>query len=274
MYAKTVTYIALLITAIFAQAADDITITTFTTKDGRKIEAVRYAAFNSGDLKTYIVTTLDSKKLLLLEQDVLTTAQEQVAIEKLPENVRANVQKMRAAEAANRAEAEAYAAQQKVIAAAKRKENDAQAAVNKLGAELAYAQNVIENADLIIRNAPVEIARAEARYDAARAELSNGGLAYGGAYRLSVPQNRSDYLRSEMTRAAESKAQIENDRKDAEAALERTQQNIKALDNRMAGALVDLNLAKAETRKAIEKALEKEKANAGADQEMLIGRAK
>jgi hypothetical protein len=275
MLSTRICLVATVLLAVYSQSADNaIAITTFETKDGKKFEAVRYAAFNSGDLKTYVITTLDGKKVLLLETDVLTTSQENVALEKLPENVRANVKKMRAAETAARAEADAYAAQQKVVAAAKRKENDAQAAVNKLGAELAYAQNVIENAQTIIRNAPIEIARAEARYDAAKAELAAGGVGYGGGGRVPVSQNRSDFLRTDMTRAAESKVLIETDLKDAEAALERTRQNIKALDARMAGALVDLNLAKAETKKAIEKAQGVDKEKAAADGELLIGKAR
>jgi hypothetical protein len=275
MFITRVFLVASMLIALNSSAADDtVAMTVFQTKDGKTFDALRYAAFHSGDLKTYVITTLDGKKLLLLETDVLTTKQEQVALEKLPEDVRANVKKMRAAETAARAEADAYAAQQKVVAAAKRKENDAQAAVNKIGAELAYAQNVVENAQFIIRNAPVEIARAEARYDAAKAELSSGGLGYGGIYRVNYSQNRSDLLRAEMTRSAESKVQIENDRKDAEAALGRTQQNIKALDARMAGALVDLNLAKTETKKAIERAQGVDKEKAAADGELLIGKAR
>ena len=53
--------------------------------------------------------------------------------------------------------ADAAAAEQKIILAAKRKESDAQMAVNKINSDLSYAQQVLESAELIVRTARGEI---------------------------------------------------------------------------------------------------------------------
>jgi len=49
-------------------AEEPVRITTFTLRDGRTLDAIRYASVGSIDFRCHVVTTADGKKSTLLEK--------------------------------------------------------------------------------------------------------------------------------------------------------------------------------------------------------------
>ncbi|MCY3022679.1 MAG: hypothetical protein NTW87_27180 [Planctomycetota bacterium] len=244
--------------ALAAAGEEPVTVTTFALKDGRKVEALRYVTFSAGDFKTFVVTALDGKKLTLLGKDVASQQEELVPFDKLPEAARQDVAKVRAAAAAARAAAEARAADEKAVAAAKRRENEVQAGLNKTADELKSAQELQTKAELAVRNAVTDIAKADARYDGAKTELGSLSGVYDGysPYSWGNPR-RGDYLRALMTHAAEEKTMLQYEKQDAEAVVARVKETLPKLEARVAAAQNELAAAKAETKQVILKMKER-----------------
>jgi hypothetical protein len=231
---------------------DPATITTFQLRDGRTLEALRFSKIATGGVETYFISTLDGQRHVLKAEEIVSSKEALVALAALPEAARNEIRKQRAVTAAARTRAEADAAAQKTVAEAKRAENQARAVVTKLTAELNGARETLARAETVIRNAPIEVARADARYEAARTELGSLSSGYVGPNTIYVGNpNRADYLRALMVRAAEEKALALDNKKEAEAILARTSTAARQLEDALTTALKDLAAAQAESRKAI-----------------------
>src|SRR3954471_3345291 len=89
-----------LLTRISFCADEPVKVTTFDMNDGRKYEALNWSSFGSSDYKTYILSTIEGRKTMLLAKDVARYDEHQVALETLPADVRANIAKFRAAQEA------------------------------------------------------------------------------------------------------------------------------------------------------------------------------
>ncbi len=251
---------------------EPVSVTTFETRDGRKIEAYRFSSLGAAEARSYLINTLDGQKLIYLEKEIVARQENTVPLEKLPEQARVEVRRARAAAAAARAEAEARGKDEEKIAAVRRKELEARVVLKKISEELALARTVLSHAENLIRNTPIEIARLDAQYDAAKTELGSlgggGGVGYGpgGFIRAGVEPRRGDYLRSVMTQVAEDKARLELGKKDAQDVVARVQETLKQLDARaaemekaLAAAREELKEAQAKARDAVR---EREKAAA------------
>jgi len=142
-------------------------------------------------------------------------------------------------------------ADQQNISAARRKEADAKTALSKARNDLLAATNHLNEAESTVRNAPIEQAKADARYDAAKTELSGttGTVLYENPTHISY--SRSDYLRTLMTQAAEDKARIEAAKKEAEEYLKTAREKLKPLAEHVDNAMADLAAAQAETQQAV-----------------------
>ena len=245
-----------------------INVITFELQGGKKIDVLSFSSLSSGDLRSFSVTTTDGKKLLLLDKDIVSRKEERVPLAKLPEGARKELQRIRAVAAASRAEADAQAAEQKALIGVKRRENDARAAVSKAQVELTLSQSLIVNADAIVKNTPIEVAKADARYDAAKTEL--------GAASSFVPMtaSRADWLRNQMSHAAEDKARLELAKREAEEITKRALESTKVLNTRFETARKELDAAEAETKQSIQKlkASREQKADKKVDDELSIRR--
>jgi len=240
-----------------AEIEDAVNVTTFSLKDGTKIQGASWSSLGDKDLKSYLINTLEGRRMIVLEKELQGKADELVALDKLPEKSRAEVLKTRAAAAAARAEAEASEKDEQMVTVQRRRENEKRKGMNLALDEIALARTVISNADQIVRNAPIEIARLDAHYDAAKTELG-GSKDYvsgylGGGYR---DTRRSDYLRDQMVTAAEEKARLERGRKEAQDVLARTSETLKQLDTRATELRKELDAAEAETKLALKQARE------------------
>lgn len=266
----------LLISAISFAADEPVRVTSFETSEGKKYEALNWSSFNSGDLKTYVLNTIDGRKTTLLEIDVVRKIERLAPLDSLPKDVQVSVRAARVAAAVARANAEAETREQRLIADARRGQREVEAALRKANADLLNAKNLLMLSDTAIKNSAVELAAADARYDAAKTELGSisSGLVFRAPY-YSVfdTSSRADYLRSLMVRAAEDKARITQERKDAEDIIARTTASLKPLAERVAQLEKDRDAAKAQADRIIQdaKAAEKERA-AKADAELQIGK--
>lgn len=267
----------LLISAISFAADEPVRVTTFETSEGKKYEALNWSSFNSSDLKTYVLSTIDGRKTMLLESDVVRKTERFAALDSLPKDVQANIRAARAVAEAARVRAESEAREQKLISDARRGEREAEAALKRGLADLQSAKNLLQNADQLLRNSAVELAAADARYDSAKTELaslSNAAIfRVPYAYTVSDNSGRAEYLRREMIRAAEDRAHIQQERKDAEDVIARTKDTLKPLADRIPQLEKNRDAAKAQADRIIQevKTAEKERA-AKADAEMLIGK--
>jgi hypothetical protein len=267
----------LFISAISFAADEPVRVTTFETSEGKKYEALNWSSFNSGDLKTYVLSTIDGRKTMLLESDVVRKTERFAALDSLPNDVQVNIRAARFVAENARVRAETEAREQKLISDARRGEREAESALRRGLADLQTAKNLITTADTAIRNAAVDLAAADARYDSAKTELSSLSSAaiFRVPYSYTVSDNsgRAEYLRREMVRAAEDRAHIIQDRKDAEDVIVRTKDNLKPLADRIPQLEKNRDAAKAQADRIIQevKAAEKERA-AKADAEMLIGK--
>jgi hypothetical protein len=236
-------------------ADDNVTITTFELTDGTKLETFRFSAAGNGDLKNYIITAMDGRKQILLEREIVRRTDASVALDKLPAAGREEVLRSRAALAAARAESEAVAADQQIIDAARAKEIDVRNTLKKIGDETALARTVLTGAETLVRNAPSDIAKADARYDAAKTELASAGNCSHCAFGACTLNHRSaDVLTEIMTAAAEDKVKIEQARKEAEGVVTRTLDNIKQLNARYDALRKAYDSAHKDTQAAIQKA--------------------
>lgn len=273
--------VSLLLTAVIlggiSFAADEpVKITTFETSEGKKFDAANWSSFNASDLKTYVLTTLDGKKMMLLERDVVRRTERLEPLDKLPEEIRISVRKSRASAEAARVEAEAVAKDQRVVAEAKRNERETETASRKAEGDLAAAKNLLATADMAIKNSVVDLAAADARYDASKTELGSLNSAPYTYGRIAYPLDtsaRAASLRRSMVQAAEDRAHIELDRKEMDAVVTRTTAAIKPLTDRAADARKVYDTARGETAKAIQAAKDAEKQRAGkAEADLLIGK--
>lgn len=235
---------------------EPVTVTIFTLKDGKKMEGVSYSSIGAGDLKSYLINTLEGQRLIFLEKEVASKKEELVAVDKLPEKARKEVLKNRAIAAAAKAEAELFEKDQAEVTAAKRREIQIRTALSKLLDEMALARTVTANAEQIVKSAPVETARLDAQYDAAKTELGAlSGTSYDrGFIRTSVEPRRADYLRDLMISSAEEKAKVEQGKKDAQDVIARVADAMKKLDERAAPLRKEYEAAQAEVKQAMQKA--------------------
>ena len=244
---------AVLVLRCAAGGEEPAKVTVFELTGGGKIEALRYSAIGSASLKVYVVTALDGRKLTLLEKDLATRSEEMRPLEQFPEAARQEILKARAAAAVARAAAEARSAAQQAVAAAKRAENLALAAFNQVQSAINAAAGLLAKGQALARNTAADLAKADARYDAAKTELSSLHDPYGSPmpYHYYGWRSRADYLRALMERTAQDKTALEIEKRETEAVMARTREALKQLDERLAAAQRALDAAKAETRKAI-----------------------
>ena len=234
---------------------EPLQVTTFELKDGKKFEAVAYAALGKDDLKSYVITEPSGTRSIILEKEIVSRKKETVAFVDLDEPSRREVLRQRRISTAKKADAEAAAADRKLVADAKLKESAYRAAFIKFNDELSLANDTLAKAQEIVKNTPVDIARADARYDAAKTELAaTGGGGYPPPYaRYTGDASRNDYLRKSMIEAAEDKARADTTRKEAEEIIARTQEKLKKLQERATQAQKEYDAAQLETRQVQEK---------------------
>lgn len=259
--------VALVICALAVLGAfaveEPVTVTTFQLKDGEKIEALRYSVMTVNNSKGYLITTMEGKKQALIGSVVVSREEESVPFEKLSEKAQKEVLSMRVAAGSAQVEAETDRKTQQDVVAARRKAHEARTTLKTAEEALALAKTVLANAEKIVKDIPVEIAKYDAEYDAAKAELSE---AYStrviGPY--GTPDHpRADYLRNLMVRAAENKVRAEQSRKEAQDVSTRVTETIKQLEARIDTAKKDFEAAEADAKAiaqiAKEDALEREK---------------
>jgi len=242
-----------------AEIDGPLEVTTFELKDGSKFHAVSYAAVGRDDLKSFIISTPENVKAIILEKEIVNRKKESIAFVDLSDTARKVVLHERAVAADRKAEFEASEIDRKVVEAARRKENDIRMSIAHSNEDINVAHDTLANAEDLIRNTPIEVAKADARYDAAKTELAGGGgggypVVGGVRYANSVDSRRSDYLRKLMTDAAEEKARLELGKKDAQDIVTRTTENLKVLQNHVADLAKRLDAAQAETKAAVEHA--------------------
>jgi hypothetical protein len=242
-----------------AEIDGPLEVTTFELKDGSKFHAVSYAAVGRDDLKSFIISTPENVKAIILEKEIVNRKKESIAFVDLSDTARKAVLHDRAVAADRKAEFEASEIDRKVVEAARRKENDIRMSIAHSNEDINVAHDTLANAEDLIRNTPIEVAKADARYDAAKTELAGGGgggypVVGGVRYANSVDSRRSDYLRKLMTDAAEEKARLELGKKDAQDIVTRTTENLKVLQNHVADLSKRLDAAQAETKAAVEHA--------------------
>jgi len=188
-------------------------------------------------------------------KDIVSRVDKRIAFEILPEETRKEISHRRIIAARIQKNKEASAADQRGIAEAKRTENESRTALKKAESDLALARKIAADADQFIRNFSVEDARLDARYDAARVELGSGvSSSYLGASAIGVSAQRSDYLRAIMSRAAEEKARLDLDKKDAEALFARSTESFHRLTLNTGALQKTYDTARAATLKAIDAA--------------------
>lgn len=239
-----------------ADVEPPLEVTTFELKDGSKFHAVSFASVGKDDLRSFIIATPEGVKAIILEKEIVTRKKESVAFVDLSDAARKAVLHERSLAADRKAEFEAGEIDRKVVEAARRKENEARVAVARATEDVTLAHDTIGNAEDLVRNTPIEIAKADARYDAAKTELASGAgggyPAVGSVRYASVDSRRSDYLRKLMTDAAEEKARLELGKKDAQDIINRTNEKLKVLEGRVAEAGKKLDAAQAEVKLAVE----------------------
>jgi len=254
-----------------AEIEGPLDVTTFELKDGSKFQAVSFAAVGRDDLKSYIIATPEGVKAIILEKEIVNRKKESIAFVELSDAARKAVLHERALAAERKAEFDAAEIDRKIIEAARRRENETRVALSHATEDVTIANDTISNAEDLIHNTPIEVAKADARYDAAKTELasgaSSGGFPVGVRYASSVDTHRSDYLRKLMTDAAEEKARLELAKKDAQDIINRTVDKLKALEGHIAEARKKLDAAQAETKQAIEHAEKAAKERATAREE-------
>ena len=234
---------------------EPIQVTTFELKDGKKYEAVAYAALGKDDLKSYVITDPAGMRSIILEREIVSRKKDTVAFVDLDEASRREVLRQRKISNAKKAEAEAAAAERKLIADAKLKESAYHAAMNKAADELALATDTLKKAHDIVKSAPIDIARDDARYDAAKTELAATAVGgYPPPYaRYTGDASRGDYLRRAMIDAAEDKAKAESAKHEAEEIIARTQEKMKKLEEHAAAAEKEYDAALIETKLVVDK---------------------
>lgn len=267
----------LVISAISFAADEPVRVTTFETSEGKKYDALNWSSFNSSDLKTYMLSTIDGRKTMLLESDVVRRTERLAVLESLPKDIQVTVRAARVTAEIARVNAETEAKERRLITDARRGEREAETALKRGLADLQIAKNLLANADLVIRNSAVEIAAADARYDAAKTELSSlsNGPVFRVPYSYSVvdTSGRGDSLRIQMVRAAEDKAHVIQDRKDAEDVIARTNASLKPLGERVAQLEKDRDAAKVQADRIIKEVKQAEAERAAKlDAEMQIGK--
>ena len=231
----------------FTEEPPPVRIITFELKDGKKFEALRFSSMGAGDLKTYLIYTLDGRKLALLEKEIVSRKEQLLPLASFPPQAQNEILQQRAAIAAAQTSANAKSEEQKVVAAAKQRENEAKAALDRARTEMIAASSRLADAEQTIKETPVALAKAEARYDAAKTELGSGTSSYYyDANR--VPGGRSEHLSDVMMRAAEDKARLETAKKEAEELLKGGQDGLAPLSARVDSAMVDFAAAQAETQ--------------------------
>jgi len=267
----------LIISAISFAADEPVRVTTFETSEGKKYEALNWSSFNSSDLKTYLLSTMDGRKTMLLESDVVRRTERLAVLDSLPKEIQATVRGARVTAEIARVNAETEAKERRLVTDARRGEREAEFALKRGLADLQTAKNLLANADLVIRNSAVEIAAADARYDAAKTELNSlsSGPVFRVPYSYSVVDTagRGDSLRNQMIRAAEDKAHVIQDRKDAEDVVARTNASLKPLAERVAQLEKDRDAAKVQADRIIKEVKQAETERAAKlDTEMQIGK--
>ena len=245
----------LLAGACFGEDAP-VRVTTFELRDGKIFQALSYSSSGANDLKSYVILTPKGERLTLLDKEIVSRKAQSLPLDKFPEAARKEILKNRAAANSVRAESEVAVQADRAASGERQKEFDVLAALNKARTEYSLANSTVQNAENTQRNAPIDIARADARYDAAKTEINSGSTAGNfGVYRVgSNSFSRADYLRNLMMQAAEEKARIESEKKDADEQIKRIEPTLKALGGRVEVLMQEYAAAQAETRNSYLKA--------------------
>ena len=244
--------------AVFGAEAlvdEPLQVTTFELKDGKKFEAVAYAALGKDDLKSYVITEPSGTRSIILEKEIISRKKETVAFVDLDEPARREVLRQRRIATAKKVDAEVAAKERQSLSDMKLKESAYRAAFNKYNDELNLATDTLAKAQEIVKNTPIDIARADARYDAAKTELAaTGGGGYPPPYaRFTGDPSHNEYLRHTMVDAAEDKARADTAKKEAEEIIARTQEKLKKLQERATQAQKEYDAALLETKQLEDK---------------------
>ena len=250
---------------------EPIPVTMFELKDGKKFNAVAYASLGKDDLKSYVITETNGARAIILEKEIVNRKKANLAFVDLDEPSRREVMRQRSISAAKKADGEALAAEHRVVSDAKLKEAAYKADFEKLSGELALARDILTNAEQVIKNTPVDIARADARYDSAKTELAaTGAGGYPPPYTRPTDPRHNDYLRQVMIQAAEDKAKADQAKKEAEEIVTRTQDKLKKMEAKIDDARKAYELAQKQARELADKT-DKAAADRAAAREQQFG---
>ncbi|HEY3323294.1 MAG TPA: hypothetical protein VGP72_22760 [Planctomycetota bacterium] len=242
----------------FVRAAEEpAKVTTFELSDGTNVKGLHYAVLGSAEYRTYIVDSIYGKTLTLVGRDVCSVHAEMVPLNELPKAAQQDVLNARAIAKLARAKLEAAAREERALAEPNAKVKALQAELQNAERDVVLARQVLSGAEQILKNAKIEIVRADAKYDAAKTELASGGASsiqrvgygYGYGYGGYV---RADKLRDQMMDAAEQKVKVEEDKTQAQAVVARTNESLPRLQERVEALRKDLDAARGALDKARE----------------------
>src|SRR6185369_2218011 len=133
--------------ALAAEIDGPLEVTTFELKDGSKFHAVSYAAVGRDDLKSFIISTPENVKAIILEKEIVNRKKESIAFVDLSDTARKVVLHERAVAADRKAEFEASEIDRKVVEAARRKENDIRMSIAHSNEDINVAHDTLANAE-------------------------------------------------------------------------------------------------------------------------------
>src|SRR5262249_19647859 len=141
-------------------------------KDGRKIQTVRYSYSPATPTPSYTIVALDGRKVSVSGEEVVTKRDLQLPLDELPAQTADEIRANRAAAAANTEAAEAAEVDRRAVPGARTRVALSEGEHRRALADVETARRAQEKARQVTRDAPIDAAKAGARYDAAKVELA------------------------------------------------------------------------------------------------------
>jgi hypothetical protein len=256
---------AVMLLATVLAAKEQATISTFTLKDGRAIDAIRFAAAGDDGSKIFMITTVDGERLKINEADIVSRTEKKMLLSELSEKARGQIQSVRAADTTARANARdedvSRESSKKDIAVSVRNDLEARIVLRKADEVLSQANTHLAHVKQVIADAAVAIASADAEYDGAKTEL---GSVNDSVRRRGDRDNREsdrelearreqrrDVLRKKMRAAAEEKTRQTQKKNEGERLVSELSDKIKKLGEKREVAQKQVDYTSAEKSKAI-----------------------
>ena len=242
--------------ASYVTAEEQVTVTIFTMKDGRTLEAIRFASIGDEGARTFALKTMEGERLTVAEEDVASRSERRVPISGLSDKARAQLQHSTDVTAHTATREDSDAQNQKQIAAA-RKDVDARIAVRKLDDELAQAKARLIPIQQQITESTAAIAAAQANSDAAAKELGampdprTGSMDAATREAENRREARREVLRKKIKAAEDEKARLTVTKTAAERLANDVSEQVKKLTEKRQAAQKDEAAAAVEKSKAI-----------------------